>query len=127
MAGLFDPIAINSMDLPHRIITGPMERGLADRAGALTSRYVDYLAARSAGGAGLIEVESTYVDPRGRGHLFQGGCHDDSVIEPLAETARAVHARGAKPALELYMGDEKRRQTCLTVSRSHHLTCRAKP
>ncbi|MGF1617825.1 MAG: FAD-dependent oxidoreductase, partial [Acidimicrobiia bacterium] len=104
MEKLFEPIAINSMELPHRIITGPMERGLANRDGSMTTRYIDYLSARAAGGAGLIQIESTYVDVRGRGHLFQVGCHDDSVVTLLRQATSAVHALGGKLGLELYLG-----------------------
>lgn len=104
MSALFEPITINGMTLPHRIVTGPMERGMANRDGSLTQRYIDYLAARAAGGAALIQLESTYVHPVGMGHLYQVGCHDDAVIGPLSRAADAVHAHGARLALELYLG-----------------------
>ena len=38
---------INSMVMRNRIITGPMERNLANRDGSLTGAYVDYLAERA--------------------------------------------------------------------------------
>jgi 2,4-dienoyl-CoA reductase-like NADH-dependent reductase (Old Yellow Enzyme family)/thioredoxin reductase len=95
---------INKMTLRSRIITGPMEKSLANRDGSLTQRYIDYLTERARGGAGLIQIESTYVDTRGMGHLFQLGCHGDHVIPGLTRVARAVHAEGAKIGLEIYMG-----------------------
>lgn len=95
---------INGMTLRNRIITGPMEKSLANRDGSLTTRYIDYLRERAIGGASLIQVESTYVDSRGMGHLFQVGCHGDHVVPALTRAARTVHAEGAKIALELYMG-----------------------
>ena len=104
---------IKDMRLPHRILTGPMERGLANSDGSLTARYIDYLIERARGGAGLIQVESTYVDHRGMGHLFQAGCHGDHVIPALERMAHALHSEGAKVALELYFGG---RQTPSSVS-----------
>ena len=95
---------INRMRLPHRILTGPMEKGMANRDGSMTTRYIDYLVERARGGAGLIQVESTYVDVRGIGHLYQLGCHGDHVIPGLRRMAEAVHREGAKVALELYIG-----------------------
>ncbi len=95
---------INTMRLRNRIITGPMEKNLANSDGSLTPRYIDYLAERARGGASLIMVESTYVDTRGMGHLYQAGCHGDHVIPALSRMAEAVHAEGAKAALEIYMG-----------------------
>jgi 2,4-dienoyl-CoA reductase-like NADH-dependent reductase (Old Yellow Enzyme family)/thioredoxin reductase len=95
---------INSMVTRNRIITGPMERNLANRDGSLTTAYVDYLAERARGGASLIVIESTYVDVRGLGHIFQVGCHGDHVIPGLRRAADAVHAHGAKLGIELYVG-----------------------
>src|SRR5580704_11427664 len=95
---------INKMRLRNRILTGPMEKGMANRDGSLTSRYIHYLVERARGGASLIQVESTYVDTRGMGHLYQVGCHGDHVIPALRRMAQAVHREGAKVGLELYMG-----------------------
>jgi 2,4-dienoyl-CoA reductase-like NADH-dependent reductase (Old Yellow Enzyme family)/thioredoxin reductase len=95
---------INAMKLRNRIITGPMEKGMANRDGSLTQRYIDYLVERARGGASLIQVESTYVDTRGMGHLNQVGCHGDHVVPGLRRMAEAVHADGARVGLELYMG-----------------------
>ena len=95
---------INSMVTRNRIITGPMERNLANRDGSLTTAYVDYLAERARGGASLIVIESTYVDIRGLGHIFQVGCHGDHVIPGLGRAAGAVHAHGARLGIELYVG-----------------------
>lgn len=92
------------MELRSRIITGPMEKSLANRDGSLTQRYIDYLVERARGGASLIQVESTYIDTRGLGHLYQVGCHGDHVIPALSRMAKAVHAEGAKVGLELYLG-----------------------
>ena len=75
---------------------------MANRDGSLGQTYVDYLAERARGGAGLIVVESTYVDARGMGDPFQVGCHGDHVIPGLRAAADAVHAEGGKLALELY-------------------------
>ncbi len=96
--------SINSMVLRNRIITGPMEKNLANRDGSLTPRYIDYLTERARGGASLLMVESTYVDTRGMGHLYQLGCHGDHVIPGLKRLADAVHAEGARAGLEIYMG-----------------------
>jgi 2,4-dienoyl-CoA reductase-like NADH-dependent reductase (Old Yellow Enzyme family)/thioredoxin reductase len=95
---------INKMKMRNRIITGPMEKSMANRDGSLTGRYIDYLRERGRGGASLIQIESTYVDTRGMGHLYQLGCHGDHVIPALARAARVVHAEGANLGLELYLG-----------------------
>jgi 2,4-dienoyl-CoA reductase-like NADH-dependent reductase (Old Yellow Enzyme family)/thioredoxin reductase len=95
---------INTMTLPHRLITGPMEKNMANRDGSVNQRYIDYLVERAKGGAALIQVESTYVDTRGMGHLYQVGCHGDHVISALERMAKSIHEYGTKVGLELYMG-----------------------
>src|SRR5947207_2400835 len=92
------------MRLRQRCMTGRMDKSLANREGSLTQRYIDYLVERARGGASLIQVESTYIDTRGLGHLYQVGCHGDHVIPALSRMAKAVHAEGAKVGLEIYLG-----------------------
>ncbi len=115
---------INGMTLRNRIITGPMERGLANRDGSITPRYIDYLVERARGGASLLMVESTYVDARGLGHLHQLGCHGDHVIPGLTRLAEAVHAEGGRLGLELYFGG---RQTPAIASQHQPLAPSAIP
>jgi 2,4-dienoyl-CoA reductase-like NADH-dependent reductase (Old Yellow Enzyme family)/thioredoxin reductase len=94
---------IHTMRTKNRIITGPMERAMANRDGTLNQRYIDYLVERARGGAGLVNVESTYVDSRGQGNPFQVGCHTDKVIPALTQLVEALHAEGAKVSMELYV------------------------
>jgi len=101
---LFREGQIGAMRLRNRIIAGPMERNLANRDGSITQRYIDYLVERARGGVGLIIVESTYVDPRGMGQLYQLGAHGDHVIPGLRRLAEAVHGAGGKIGLELHFG-----------------------
>lgn len=104
---------INTMRTKNRIITGPMERAMANRDGTLNQRYIDYLVERARGGAGLINVESSYVDPRGQGNPYQVGCHDDKVIPGLTRLTEALHAEGACVSMELYFAG---RQSASTAS-----------
>ena len=104
---------INTMTVRNRLIAGPMERNLANRDGSLTQTHIDYMAERARGGAGMVTVDSTYVDARGMGHLYQVGCHGDHVIPGLRRLAEAVHAEGSKVAIVLNLGG---RQTPSSMS-----------
>ncbi len=95
---------INGMTTRNRLHMGPAEKNYANRDGSMNQRYIDYLVARAKGGAGLITVESTYVDVRGMGHHYQVGAHTDDVIPGLRRTAEAVHAANSRVGLEIYMG-----------------------
>jgi 2,4-dienoyl-CoA reductase-like NADH-dependent reductase (Old Yellow Enzyme family)/thioredoxin reductase len=110
---LFEPGMIGKLRIRNRIINAPMERNYATIDGSVTQRYIDHLVAKAKGGVGLIFVESTYVDPRGKGRVFQLGAHEDRFIPGLRQMAEAVHACGAKIGLELVFGG---RQTQAAVT-----------
>lgn len=98
---LFEPWMIGNVRIRNRIISAPMERNYCNMDGSVTQQYIDNLVAKAKGGVGLIMVESTYVDPRGKGRLYQLGCYDDKLIPGLRRLSDAVHQHGAKIALEL--------------------------
>ena len=63
---LFEPGMIGKVRVKNRIISAPMERNYANIDGSVTQRYIDHLVAKAKGGVGLIIVEATYIDPRGK-------------------------------------------------------------
>ena len=111
---LLRPGYINGMYMRNRLIVGPMEKSLANPDGSLNQRYIAYARRRAMGGAALIQLESTYVSPEGRGNPYQVGCHGDHVIPALTEMADELHRHGAKLAMELHHGG---RQASVTA---HH-------
>ena len=84
---------INKMRMRNRIITGPMEKGMANRDGSLTPRYIDYLVERAKGGASLIQVESTYVDTRGMVSCFRWDATVITSFRPWREWRRRCTPR----------------------------------
>lgn len=94
-------LRIRAVTLPNRIVGAPMERNYCDLHGRVTRRYVDYLARRAAGGAGLLFTESCYVTPAAKARPYQMGLHADHVIDPLRRLADAVHAEGGLVGVEL--------------------------
>ena len=111
---LLRPGYINGMYMRNRLIVGPLEKSLANPDGSLNQRYIAYARRRAMGGAALIQLESTYVSPEGRGNPYQVGCHADHVIPALTEMAAEIHHHGAKLAMELQHGG---RQASITA---HH-------
>jgi 2,4-dienoyl-CoA reductase-like NADH-dependent reductase (Old Yellow Enzyme family)/thioredoxin reductase len=101
---LFQPGRIGPREVRNRIIGSPMERNYCTAEGRVTQRYVDYMAARARGGAGLFYTEATYVDPRGKGRTLQMGLHDDDLVPDFARMVRAVHRHGGVIGPELNYG-----------------------
>ncbi len=100
MPHLFDPFTQRSITFRNRIGVSPMcmyscEDGVAN------DWHVVHLGARAIGGAGMVCVEATAVEPRGRISPADMGIWDDKHIEPLARVARFLTQHGAVPAIQL--------------------------
>ena len=99
---LFEPYTLRGVILKNRLISAPCERNYANTDGSVTQRYIDYVEERARGGVGLINVESIYLDPVGRGHIRQLGIHSDKMIPGLKRMTDAAHKHGAMMAAHLY-------------------------
>ena len=108
---LLRPGKINGMEMRNRFIAGPMEKAMANQDGTLNERYIHYSRERAKGGVALIQLESIYVRPEGRGNPYQVGCHDDAVIPGLRKIADAIHEHGAKLTMELNHGGRQASST----------------
>ena len=102
LAHLFSPIEIGSMTVENRIFMAPMERNFANPDGTVTERTLTHYETCARGGVGWIDVESTFVDPRGRGRTHQLGIHDDRCVPGLTELVSRVHAHGPRIGIELH-------------------------
>lgn len=80
-----------------------METQSATPDGAVTAQTVAHYEERARGGAGLIIVEFTCVDPPvGRGNSNQLCMHHRGLVNGHAELTDAVHAQGARVFLQLH-------------------------
>jgi 2,4-dienoyl-CoA reductase-like NADH-dependent reductase (Old Yellow Enzyme family)/thioredoxin reductase len=97
---LFQPFKIGQTEVRNRIVLPPMITFLANESGAVTQRMIDYYAERARGGAGLIIVESTYVQEKDRdfGRL---GIENPQLHVGLSELAESIQEQGAKAFLQI--------------------------
>jgi len=107
---LFEPGTIGKLHLKNRIIMAAMGAvGLVDPCSRLSRRGIDYYVARARGGTGLLITGMVRVS-REEEQLpevpwFSHMAADNSVaITWLSELAEAVHAYGAKIAVQLTAG-----------------------
>ena len=99
---LFQTGSIGPMKLRNRIVMAPLGTNLADADGAVTRALIDWYAERARGGAGLIIVENSLADVRfGRGLARQLRIDDPKLTPGLNELVEAVHAAGAKIAIQI--------------------------
>ncbi len=101
MPHLFAPFALRELTLRNRVAMSPMAMWSAGEDGLATDWHFAHYAARAVGGAGLIIMEATAVEPRGRISVHDLGLWEEAQIEPLARLVRFCREQGAAIAPQL--------------------------
>ncbi len=100
---LFSPARIGQMEVKNRICVSGHCVNYGTLDGEITQRYIDYSTARAKGGAGLICLEASYVDPvRGRDFVCQLAVHNDRFIPMMRKMAESVHEYGTKIGMQIF-------------------------
>lgn len=99
-AVLFTPLRLRDVVLPNRIAVSPMCQycavdGLAD------DWHLVHLGRFAIGGVGLVMVEATAVEARGRISHGDLGLYDDTQIAPLRRIASFLRRCGSVPGIQL--------------------------
>ncbi len=100
MSHLLETFSLRGVTLRNRIGVSPMCQYSAED-GCATDWHLTHLGARAAGGAGLVIVEATAVEARGRITPQDLGLWKDEQIEPLARIVRFLHSQGAVAGIQL--------------------------
>ncbi|PHH74227.1 hypothetical protein CDD82_5038 [Ophiocordyceps australis] len=97
---LFQPLTMRSVELANRIVVSPMCQYSADN-GHLTDYHVVHLGQFALRGAGLVIVEASAVEPRGRISPQDVGLWSDSQAVALRRVVDFVHSQGGKIGIQL--------------------------
>src|SRR6476469_9800981 len=100
MANLFDEWKVRGITLRNRIGVSPMCQ-YSSEDGFANDWHLVHLGSRAVGGAGLVIVEATAVEPRGRISPADMGIWKDEQIEPLARTVRFMKSQGAVAGIQI--------------------------
>jgi NADPH2 dehydrogenase len=101
MPHLFDPLTVRGLTLKNRIMMSPMCQYSAGEDGLAKDWHYVHYASRAVGGVGLIMVEATSVESRGRISIYDLGIWDAAQTEPLARIASLCHENGARAGIQL--------------------------
>jgi NADPH2 dehydrogenase len=101
MSHLFAPFSVRNLTLKNRIVMSPMCQYSAGEDGIATDWHLVHLGARAAGGVGLIVLEATAVEPRGRISTGDLGLWDESQLPALERIVKFVHSQGAHVGIQL--------------------------
>jgi len=97
---LFQPIELRGVAARNRIVVSPMCQYSA-RDGHVTDWHLVHLGKFAQGGAGIVFVEATAVEARGRITHGDTGIWDDAHVPGLARIAAFVKSQGALPAIQI--------------------------
>ncbi|OIO95754.1 MAG: oxidoreductase [Anaerolineae bacterium CG2_30_64_16] len=99
---LFSPFQLRSVTARNRLWISPMcQYSVFAEDGVATDWHLVHLGSRAVGGAGLILVEATAVEPRGRISARDLGLWNDLQAAALAPIVRFLTGHGAVPAIQL--------------------------
>ena len=97
MPGLFDPLQINTLQLPNRFVRSATFDNLG-REGMVSDAQLKLYETLSQGDVGLIISGGLYPTRDGRGGPGQLSADDDRAIPSLRKLVDAVHAHGGRIA-----------------------------
>jgi len=99
---LFEPIRIGALKIPNRFVFPATGTHFCQKDGTVSDRLINFLVRRAEGGAGLIVVEYTEIDPEQLASSRAVQIHHDRFIPGLSRLAKAVKAAGAAVAIQLH-------------------------
>ncbi len=91
---LFELLRINGVTLANRIVVSPMGQQSADNSGNATDWYLMHLGNLAVSGAGMVIIEATAVEPRGRVSTTCMGLWSDENATALDRVLRFCRANG---------------------------------
>ncbi len=101
MSKLFTPVILRELEIRNRIVMPPMCQYSAATDGMANDWHLIHYVTRAVGGAGLIIMEATAVEPRGRISDYDLGIWSDEHIPMLKRITDNVHSHGAKIGLQI--------------------------
>jgi len=98
---LFTPFSLKQLTLKNRVVMPPMCMYSAADDGMVTDWHVLHYTTRAVGQVGLIIVEATGIEPRGRISNRDLGIWSDGHIAGLKRIVDSVHGQGGKIGIQL--------------------------
>ncbi|MGM7722926.1 NADH:flavin oxidoreductase/NADH oxidase [Metabacillus sp. Hm71] len=102
MEHLFSPYTLKGLELKNRVVMPPMcQYSVTNKDGIATDWHYVHYVSRAIGGAGLIIIEMTDVEPDGRISDYDLGLWSDEQIPALKRIVDACHEHGAKVGIQI--------------------------
>lgn len=99
---LLEPIRINQLELPNRLIQPAMVTNYCHADGLATDKFIAYHERRARGGWGLIITEDYAISPKAGGYVGLPGLWSDEQIPSHRAFVGRIHAAGGRIAAQIY-------------------------
>lgn len=106
---LHEPLTVNSLQLPNRLVRSSTWEGLAAKEGGCSAGLAGHLGALVSGGAGVVITGFAYVHPSGRVLPYMLGIEDNGRIEELRGLTGHIHGLGGRIAVQISHGGAESR------------------
>lgn len=104
---MFTPFALKSVTIPNRIVMPPMCMYSAGEDSHVTDWHLLHYGSRAVGGVGLIILEATAIEKRGRLSNHDLGIYNDSHTEGLHKLVEICKAQGSIMGIQIAHGGRK--------------------
>ncbi|TKB23671.1 NADH:flavin oxidoreductase [Desulfopila sp. IMCC35006] len=101
MPVLFEPTAINGMQMKNRFVRSATYEAMAAKDGTVTDQLLATMAELASGGVGLIMTGHSNVTREGQAGGRQMGIYADTMIDGLKKLTATVHENGGVVAVQL--------------------------
>lgn len=119
MVKLSEPFLLKSLELKNRIVMPPMcQYSVQAKDGAPNDWHFVHYVSRAIGGAGLVIMEMTDVEPDGRITDFDLGLWSDDHIPAFRRIVEEVHKYGAKIGVQIAHAGRKAQDAAVPVGPS---------
>lgn len=103
MESMFKSRKIKNLEIKNRIVLPPMVCfSFAEGNGFVSEKNINHYESIAKGGAGLIIVEATCVNEKGRLSTDQLGIWSDKYIDGLKKISQTCHENGAKVFIQIH-------------------------
>lgn len=99
---LLSPGKIGTLELKNRFVVPPMGTNFGTYEGMVTDDMIAYYRRRAKGGFGLIIIEVTAVDRKGKAIINEVGLWNDDQIDGFKKLMDAIHEEGSKVVVQLH-------------------------
>jgi len=107
MTALFEPYTLRGVTLKNRVVVSPMCTYGAASDGIVTDWHFVHYGRLAIGGAGMVMLEATSIEARGRHCYSDLGIWGDEHVAPLRRIAQFIKAQNCVPALQLQHAGRK--------------------